>query len=98
MESTKKSMKSKISKPLDGTIKSIIDSRTAVVALEEKIKHSLYNKIIKRTKKVLAHISDDLIEKDADGNFVGLTIKEGTIVKLLPSKPISKMKKWIIKK
>ena len=70
---------------MEGKIKSIIDPRTAVVLIESKIQHPLYKKVLKRVKKFLTHVPE------------GRSIKEGEIVEIVSSKPISKTKKWILK-
>ncbi len=71
---------------MEGKVKSIIDSKTIAVSLEEKIKHPLYNKVIKRIKKLLVHVPE------------GVTVpKEGEAVEIFTTKPISKKKKWTLK-
>jgi small subunit ribosomal protein S17 len=62
------------------------DERTITVAVEKKIRHPLYNKVLKRTKKVMVHVPKE-------SNYV---IKVGDEVSILPSKPISKQKKWTL--
>ena len=70
---------------MEGKIKSIIDPKTAVVLIESKIQHPLYKKVLKRVKKILTHVPE------------GRSVKEGDMVEITPSKPISKTKKWILK-
>ena len=55
--------------------------KTVVVAIEERAKHPLYKKIIKRTVKLKAH--------DAD-NACGI----GDKVQVMETRPISKDKRW----
>ena len=53
-----------------------------MVKVTRRVKHKLYKKIISRSKKYHAH--------DEDNNF-----KVGDSVKIIESKPISKLKTWI---
>ncbi len=55
--------------------------KTIVVAVENHVKHPLYNKIVKRTYKLKAHDEED-------------TCNIGDIVKVMETKPISKDKRW----
>ena len=65
---------------LSGRVVSSKD-KTIVIEVTRRVKHKLYKKIIKRTKKYHAH---DATNKHQIGDYV--TIEE--------SKPISKMKTW----
>ena len=53
--------------------------KTIVVAVENHVKHPLYNKIVKRTYKLKAHDEEN-------------TCNIGDIVKVMETKPISKDK------
>ena len=66
---------------LKGKITSTKNNKTIVVEVTRKFKHPFYGKIIKRSKKYHAH--------DEKNKF-----KEGEIVSIVESKPISKRKKW----
>ena len=66
---------------LQGTIVSDKTDKTVVVLIERKVKHPLYGKIIRRTKKYHAH---------DEGN----TFREGEIVRIEECAPISKLKTW----
>ena len=66
---------------LTGTIVSDKTDKTVVVSVERRVKHPLYGKIIKRTKKYHAH--------DEGNEF-----KEGQIVRIEETRPISKLKTW----
>ena len=55
--------------------------KTIVVAVENHVKHPLYNKIVKRTYKLKAHDEEN-------------TCYIGDIVKVMETKPISKDKRW----
>ena len=72
-------------KILKGIVKSAKNNKTIVVEVTRKFKHPFYEKIIKRTKKYHAH--------DEKNEF-----KEGQIVKIIESKPISKKKTWQVLK
>ena len=56
-------------------------SKTIVVEVTRRVRHKLYKKIIKRTKKYHAH--------DEANKF-----KEGEQVSIIECKPISKKKTW----
>ena len=66
---------------LTGTVVSDKSDKTIVVLVERKVKHPLYGKIIRRTKKYHAH----------DENNV---VKEGQVVRIEECAPISKNKTW----
>ena len=55
--------------------------KTMVVAVEDSVKHPLYKKIIKRTKKLKAH--DEKNE-----------CKIGDRVEIMETRPLSKDKRW----
>ena len=66
---------------LTGTVVSDKTDKTVVVLVERRVKHALYGKIIKRSKKYHAH---------DEGN----TFKEGQTVRIEECAPISKLKTW----
>jgi small subunit ribosomal protein S17 len=66
---------------LTGTIVSDKTDKTVVVRVDRRVKHPLYGKIIKRSKKYHAH--------DEGNEF-----KEGQIVRIEETRPISKLKTW----
>jgi len=66
---------------LIGTVVSDKNDKTVVVKVERKVKHPLYGKIIRRSKKYHAH--------DEDNSF-----KPGEIVRIEETAPISKLKTW----
>ena len=68
---------------LSGMVVASKNNKTIVVEVTRRVKHKLYKKIISRTKKYHAH---DESNKFQIGDFVD--IKE--------SKPISKLKSWIV--
>ena len=55
--------------------------KTIVVAIEDSVKHKLYNKVIKRTYKLKAH---------DENNECGI----GDRVKVMETRPLSKDKRW----
>ena len=68
---------------LSGVVVSSNSKKTIVVEVTRRVKHKLYKKIIKRAKKYHVH----------DENNV---FKNGDIVTIQESKPISKLKSWIV--
>ena len=69
-------------KILQGIVVSSKQDKTITVLIERKIKHPMLKKIIKRSKKYSAH--------DEDNKF-----KSGDKVKIIESRPISKLKRWV---
>jgi len=68
---------------LTGTVVSDKGDKTVVVRVERRVKHPLYGKIIKLSKKYHAH--------DADNAF-----RSGEIVRIEECAPISKLKTWTV--
>ena len=68
---------------LTGTVVSSKSSKTIVVKVTRRVQHKLYKKIISQSKKYHAH---------DENNF----FKVGDIVKIIESKPVSKLKSWIV--
>ena len=66
-----------------GTITSDKMDKTVVVAVETLTHHPLYRKTIKRTVKYKAHNKDN-------------QAKEGDIVRIVETRPLSKDKRWRI--
>jgi small subunit ribosomal protein S17 len=66
---------------LTGTVVSDKTDKTVVVKVERRVKHPLYGKIIKRSKKYHAH---------DEGNI----FREGETVRIEECAPISKLKTW----
>ena len=66
---------------LSGTVTSDKTDKTVTVLVERKVKHPLYAKIIRRSKKYHAH-------DDANEYVVG------DVVRIEETKPISKTKTW----
>ena len=55
--------------------------KTVVVAIQDNVRHPLYNKIIKRTVKLKAHDAENVCN-------------EGDKVQVMETRPISKDKRW----
>lgn len=55
--------------------------KTIVVSIENRVKHPLYGKIVKRTYKLKAH---------DENNVCGI----GDTVKVMETRPLSKDKRW----
>ena len=68
---------------LTGTVVSDKGDKTIVVRVERRVKHPLYGKIIKLSKKYHAH--------DADNAF-----HTGEIVRIEECAPVSKLKTWTV--
>jgi small subunit ribosomal protein S17 len=68
---------------LSGTVISSNSNKTLVVKVTRRVKHKLYKKIISLSKNYHVHDEDNLF-------------KNGDSVNIIESKPISKLKKWIV--
>jgi small subunit ribosomal protein S17 len=69
---------------LVGTVTSDKTDKTVTVLVERKVKHPLYGKIIRRSKKYHAH--------DEKNEFT-----VGDVVRIEETRPISKTKTWTVK-
>ena len=69
-------------KLLQGTVISDKQDKTITVLVERKFKHPVLKKVIRRSKKYSAH--------DPENKF-----NTGDQVKIMESKPISKLKRWV---
>ena len=69
---------------LIGTVSSDKTDKTVTVLVERKVKHPLYGKIIRRSKKYHAH--------DEQNEYA-----VGDVVRIEETKPISKKKTWTVK-
>ena len=70
-----------LSKTRTGKVVSDKMDQTIVVAIEERVKHPLYKKFVKRTYKLKAHDANN------DCNI-------GDTVKVMETRPLSKEKRW----
>ena len=66
-----------------GRVISSSRDKSITVLVERKFRHPVLKKVIKRSKKYSAH--------DADNKF-----NIGDKVKIMESKPISKLKRWVV--
>ena len=66
---------------LQGTVVSDKGDKTVVVRVERRVKHPLYGKIIKLSKRYHAHDENN-------------EISQGEVVRIEECKPISKTKSW----
>ncbi len=64
-----------------GTVVSSKMDKTVVVAIQDNVRHPLYNKIIKRTVKLKAHDEENVCN-------------EGDKVLVMETRPLSKDKRW----
>ena len=64
-----------------GVVTSNKMDKTIVVATEESVRHALYGKSVKKTKKFMAHDPE---------NVCGV----GDKVKIMETRPLSKNKRW----
>ena len=74
-------MERNLRKTRTGKVVSNKMQKTIVVAVEDHVKHPLYNKIVKRTYKLKAH------DEQNECNI-------GDIVKVMETRPLSKDKRW----
>ncbi|MFC4942720.1 30S ribosomal protein S17 [Pseudonocardia sp. GCM10023141] len=65
----------------EGLVVSDKMAKTIVVALEDRVKHPMYGKVIRRTSKVKAH---------DESNSAGV----GDRVRLMETRPLSATKRW----
>ena len=68
---------------LTGKVISTKSNKTVVVEITRRVKHKLYKKIIKKAKKYHAHDEKNVL-------------KVGDLVSIQETKPISKLKSWIV--
>lgn len=66
---------------LQGTVVSDKADKTVVVLVERRVRHPLYGKIVRRSKKYHAHDEENAIQA-------------GDIVRIEECRPISKQKSW----
>ena len=65
----------------DGIVVSDKMQKTVVVALQRRVKHPVYGKMITRTKHVKAHDEEN-------------SAKTGDTVRIMETRPLSKDKRW----
>lgn len=74
-------MERKIRKTEIGNVVSDKMDKTIVVAVEDSVKHSLYGKIVKKTKRLKAHDENN-------------ECRVGDRVEIMETRPLSKDKRW----
>lgn len=74
-------MERNLRKTRTGKVVSNKMEKTIVVAVEDNVKHPLYNKIVKRTYKLKAHDEENVCSI-------------GDVVKVMETRPLSKDKRW----
>ncbi len=77
MEETKRHLR----KTREGRVSSVSGDKTIVVLIERRIRHPLYGKEIRVSKKVHAHDEEN-------------RAKVGDVVRVMETRPISRMKRW----
>ena len=75
----------KVVRTLSGRVVSDKMDKTVTVLVERKVKHPLIGKVIRQSKKFHAHDEAN-------------TYKEGDIVTIAESRPLSKTKAWVVTK
>ncbi len=74
-------MERKLRKTEIGNVVSDKMDKTIVVAVEDSVKHSLYGKIVKKTKRLKAHDENN-------------ECRVGDRVEIMETRPLSKDKRW----
>jgi small subunit ribosomal protein S17 len=80
-EGTSMSDRTTFRKTREGLVVSDKMNKTVVVAVEDRVKHALYGKVIRRTNKLKAH---------DESNEVGI----GDRVLIMETRPLSTSKRW----
>jgi small subunit ribosomal protein S17 len=83
MAATEETKSKKIERTKTGVVVSNKMQKTVVVAVENLVKHGMYQKYIKRTSKFLAHAENAL--------------NVGDRVVIEESRPLSKRKRWAVR-
>ena len=78
-------MERKMRKTEIGNVVSDKMDKTIVVAVEDSVKHSLYGKIVKQTKRLKAHDENN-------------ECKVGDRVEIMETRPLSRDKRWRLTK
>lgn len=68
-------------KELIGKVTSNKMDKSIVIAVERKLKHPLYGKFVKKSRKFVAHDENN-------------ECNEGDIVQVMETRPLSKSKRW----
>ncbi|MCB0648364.1 MAG: 30S ribosomal protein S17 [Saprospiraceae bacterium] len=70
-----------IRKEIVGLVTSNKMDKSITVSVERRLRHPIYGKFVKKTKKYMAH---------DEGNIA----QEGDLVKIVESRPLSRNKRW----
>jgi len=70
-------------KRLTGRVTSDKMDKTVVIEVERLKRHRLYGKVLKRTKKYLAHDEEN-------------ACRIGDLVRIIESRPLSRRKHWVV--
>ncbi|MCE5294399.1 MAG: 30S ribosomal protein S17 [Chlamydiales bacterium] len=81
MEQTGLDLKRSTRKSRKGVVVSNKMQKTVVVSVERTIRHPRYDKVITRSKKYYAHDESN-------------TAREGDVVSIMETRPMSKLKRW----
>ena len=73
----------KLKKQRVGVVASNKSDKTITVVVERKLRHPIYDKFVKRSKKFHAHDENN-------------TAKIGDVVRIEETKPLSKQKRWLL--
>lgn len=65
----------------EGVVASNAMDKTVVVVWERKFSHPLYRKVVKRSKRLIAHDEDN-------------SCRVGDLVRVMETRPLSKTKRW----
>lgn len=68
---------------LEGRVVSNKMEKTVVVAIERRKMHPIYKKVVRTTKKIMAHDESNALEI-------------GALVRVVESKPLSRNKRWVV--
>lgn len=68
---------------LQGTVVSDAADKTVVVKVERRVKHPVFGKIVRQSKKFMAHDETN-------------SVKAGSTVRIEECRPISKRKSWVV--
>lgn len=71
----------KLRKQRTGVVSSVSMDKSITVTIERKLRHPIYGKYVKKSKKFMAH------DEKNDS-------KVGDIVRIMECRPLSKRKKW----
>ena len=74
----------KVVRSLTGRVVSDKMDKTVTVLVERKVKHPLIGKVVRQSKKFHAHDETN-------------SCKEGDLVTIVESRPLSKTKTWVVK-